>query len=276
MPDLVFDIGMHHGNDTAFYLANGYRVVGVDASPLLTEQCAARFHREVASGQLTILNEGILDRPGVFTFQRNLQRDEWSTFDPDKNGKPGPWEEIEVRCRSLAALIADYGVPYFIKIDIEGADFQAIATLSSETAPRYISLELNPSDPMIERLIELGYSSFKLVDEETLWNAPPIWEHEIGWRLLRKLSRRFPPFHSAMRALPLRFRMRREWNPTERRSFKGYDFPGQSSGPFGEDAAGDWLSPKAALARFARIRNGYVRAGLSDALWWDVHARRSP
>jgi hypothetical protein len=32
-------------------------------------------------------------------------------------------------------------VPLFIKIDIEGADLQAIATPARVSAPRYISLE---------------------------------------------------------------------------------------------------------------------------------------
>ncbi len=31
--DLVFDIGVNNGEDTAYYLRRGFRVVGVDANP---------------------------------------------------------------------------------------------------------------------------------------------------------------------------------------------------------------------------------------------------
>ncbi len=29
IPDLIYDVGMHDGEDTAYYLARGYRVVAI-------------------------------------------------------------------------------------------------------------------------------------------------------------------------------------------------------------------------------------------------------
>ena len=40
--DLVFDIGMNNGDDTAYYLHRGFRVVAVEADPIL---CAAATTR---------------------------------------------------------------------------------------------------------------------------------------------------------------------------------------------------------------------------------------
>jgi len=49
MSDLVFDIGMHNGDDTAYYLARGYRVVAVEANPSMcaTAQANSRFETSV-------------------------------------------------------------------------------------------------------------------------------------------------------------------------------------------------------------------------------------
>ncbi len=48
--DLVYDVGMHRGEDTAFYLAKGYRVVGFEANPELVEACQRRFAAEIGGG----------------------------------------------------------------------------------------------------------------------------------------------------------------------------------------------------------------------------------
>jgi len=34
--DLIYDVGLHNGADTAYYLHRGFRVVTIDANPVLT------------------------------------------------------------------------------------------------------------------------------------------------------------------------------------------------------------------------------------------------
>jgi FkbM family methyltransferase len=74
--DLVFDIGLHNGDDSAYYLHLGYRVVGLEANPLLTAQCTQRFEKEIGQGRMTVVNAGVLKQAGTFTFYRNLVNDE--------------------------------------------------------------------------------------------------------------------------------------------------------------------------------------------------------
>jgi 16S rRNA A1518/A1519 N6-dimethyltransferase RsmA/KsgA/DIM1 with predicted DNA glycosylase/AP lyase activity len=57
--DLIFDVGMHLGEDTEFYLKKGFRVVAIEADPLHCSRVAERFAREVAKRQLVILNVAI-------------------------------------------------------------------------------------------------------------------------------------------------------------------------------------------------------------------------
>jgi len=274
-PNLVFDIGVHVGDDAAHYLHSGYNVVGVEANPFLAAQCARRFENEIRNGRMILINAGVLKEPGQFSFYRNLLDDSWSSFVPQRGKKKGEWETMSVLCVTTKQLIAEHGVPYFMKVDIEGADFQVLHTLVTAIAPAYISLELNCEDPIIESLIELGFNSFKFVDGETYWPTTPIFDHEIGWRILRKAGRLFPPIRSAIGDLPQRLRPKSEWNPVGRFSPGDYQFTSYSSGPFGEQAAGSWMPPSAALRWFDIFKENLRRARARDAMWFDVHARHS-
>src|ERR1017187_2249171 len=79
MTDLVFDVGMHNGDDTAYYLASGYEVVAVEANPNLCEAAGLRFATEIADGRLTVRNVGIAEAAGELDFWVSENSD-WSSF----------------------------------------------------------------------------------------------------------------------------------------------------------------------------------------------------
>jgi FkbM family methyltransferase len=274
-PELVFDIGLHNGDDTAYYLHLGYRVVGVDANPLLAAQGCRRFENEVREGRLKIINAGVLKQPGEFTFYRNLTDDGWSSFQPDKGKKGGQWEDLRIPCVTTGHLIAEHGQPFFMKVDIEGADLQTLHSITLDTAPAYVSLELDCDDPTLERLIELKYSAFKFVNGETYRPTYPIFDHQTGWRLLRRIGRLAPFVRKGISSLPERFRPRVEYDAPGKYSPDGYAFGLYSSGPFGEQAAGSWMTGTAALRWFEGLKNEYRRAGQASSMCVDVHARHA-
>ena len=53
--DLIIDVGMHDGTDTAYYLAKGFRVVAVEANPALVRAAQDRFSVEIDEGRLAII-----------------------------------------------------------------------------------------------------------------------------------------------------------------------------------------------------------------------------
>ena len=71
--DLIVDLGAHNGDDTCYYLRKGFRVVAVEANPILAEQIRGRFHEAVRGGLLTVL-------PGL-TLRRNAERALFLTSD---------------------------------------------------------------------------------------------------------------------------------------------------------------------------------------------------
>src|SRR5215218_4820375 len=63
-PDLVYDLGLHHGLDTEFYLRKGFRVVALEARPDFCAEVSARFAAEVEAGRLTVVPCALYPRGG--------------------------------------------------------------------------------------------------------------------------------------------------------------------------------------------------------------------
>ncbi len=231
--------------------------------------------KEIRQGRMKLINAGVLKQiRRVHVLSQSGRRPGWSSFDPEKvqeGERMG--EELKIPCITTRQLMQEHGKPFFMKVDIEGADLQTLHPLTQATAPAYVSLELNKPDSILERLVELGYSAFKLVDGATHRSTAPIFDHQTGWRLLRKAGRILPVVKSAISRLPQRLRAKSEYDPPGIYSPDGYSFTAHSSGPFGEQADGPWLTSEAALRRLEILKHDYRRAG--EVLWWDVHARHS-
>ena len=51
-PSVIYDFGMNNGDDVAYYLLKGHRVVGVEANSDLCAEVEERFAREIETGRL--------------------------------------------------------------------------------------------------------------------------------------------------------------------------------------------------------------------------------
>ena len=180
MSKLIYDIGMDHGDDTAFYLRKGFRVVAVEADPELCERAAHRFRQPIADGQLTLVNRAIAPVAGPVTFYRSTTRG-WGTVVEDWNRenliRGVARDSIVVDGMTLADLIDSRGEPFYLKVDIEGMDLAAVQSLSTtEVRPRYLSMETSFARSMdfraieedFETLTDLGYDRFKIVDQDSV------------------------------------------------------------------------------------------------------------
>ena len=62
---LIYDVGLFEGEDTAYYLFRGYKVIAIDANPLMIERARLRFAEEISAKRLTLLNFGISKTAGT-------------------------------------------------------------------------------------------------------------------------------------------------------------------------------------------------------------------
>ena len=260
---LVYDVGLHFGEDSEFYLSKGFRVVAVDANPEMCRIAAERLARYVSSGQLVIVNRAISTEAGEVTFYENATNPEWGTIDPRwaaRNQRMGKRSaEIRVSALPLRQVVAEHGPPYFVKIDIEGMDLTALRSLAGGGhLPKYVSIESEKVSftklrEEFEVFQSLGYDRFKIVPQH-------------------RVPKQRPPYPA------------REGVYTKQRFEHG------ASGLFGEEAPGRWLTAKAAIEAYKPIflryhltgddplvRSWLLRQGLKclgfRSGWYDTHAR---
>jgi len=244
--DVVFDVGAHKGEDSAFYLKLGYRVVAVEPSPALVKHLKQRFKAQIADGTYTLIDKAIGNADGEISFFVNTAVSVWGTTDPRwvlRNERLGTdSEEITVPCVRLTEILKTYGCPHYLKIDVEGADMLCVRDLGSVTCrPKYISLESTKtswSDLLaeFETLSNLGYTRFKVVDQT---------RHGTGT-----------------------FKTRLNQSLT-------HTFEEHSSGPFGDDVPGPWLSKRRAILRYIPIFLLYKTVG-DDNIWLQRLLQRFP
>lgn len=193
MPDdrLVFDIGFHNGNDTAHYLSRGFRVVAVEANPAFVAEGRRRFAEEIQAGRLELVGMGISKEAGEADFFINTGNSEWSSFVPSFGQRGGSFSVVRVPTITMGALIKRFGVPYYAKIDIEGADWHCLNDLPSNP-PRYVSVEAHRLE-YLAVLYAKGYRRFKIVNQRThLGFAPgssgPISDTITDWECLETVA----------------------------------------------------------------------------------------
>ena len=113
--DLIYDVDLFDGEDTAYYLFRGYNVVAVDANPLMIEKAKMRFSKEILAKQLTLLNVGISSTPGTATFWIS-DAPEWSSFDRTIASRDGTaHRSLSVSTVPFSQLLAEHGVPHLSK-----------------------------------------------------------------------------------------------------------------------------------------------------------------
>jgi len=244
--ETIYDVGMHEGQDTAFYLKKGFRVVAVEANRVLADAARSRFAPFIASGQLVVLNVGITDNDsdGDLEFFVNDRISEWSSFDQAIAARNGsPVHSVFVPTRTLASIIDEYGPAYFVKIDIEGHDAIALQSLLRvETKPRYVSVE-NGNQGMLGMLVAAGYDGFKYIQQKG------ISELRVG-------------------------------RPAREGEYAGHLFPRGASGPFGEETPGRWVDAgqiRTEISRLWDVDGSASRPDHDERVngWFDLHARHA-
>jgi FkbM family methyltransferase len=249
---LVFDIGMHIGQDTINYLKEGFKVIAIEANPILTERNAHRFKKHINDGSLIMLNVGISDKEGVLPFYINKRTSEWSSFDFNIGSRNNtPYEVKNIPCVTTASLFEKYGMPYYLKIDIEGLDYLCVNDLPNTDGPqnvKYVSCEAT-NVSLIETLYKKGYTKFKLIHQSYNFNP-------INLKLERNpLFTKFLFLYTGIRLKIRRFiRLR---------------YPYSSSGPIPEKTKGEWLSYEKTRQLYLDFEKISAQANKS---WFDFHA----
>jgi FkbM family methyltransferase len=268
--DLIIDVGMHKGEDSEFYLAKGFNVVAIEADPQLAETAQARLSSAANGGRLKVLNVAIGHQNGIARFAKS-ENSLYGSLSKDfvqRNKDAGlNHEYVDIACVRFEDILREHGIPYYLKIDIEGMDMLCVRALHAfKERPRFISVESNVTalDATFDR-------SFDELAE--LWT--------LGYRCFKYIDQRFN-----MRQVCPR--------PPKEGTYVDFKFNWHSSGPFGEETPGSWLNIEQAFVESARLRWRHRLGGLGgkysryphgllyralrkavgrSAGWYDLHAK---
>ena len=182
--DLVFDVGAHAGNRTRALAALGCRVVALEPQPDFAGLLRLLFGRHA---RVTVLETAVGDRAGVATLSVSDRTPTMTTLaaawraarerDPVFDGVR--WNrDIDVELVTLDALIARFGRPAFVKIDVEGAEPAVLAGLTRPVPAlsfEYLPGTLDYTRKCVDRLRALGAYRFNWSVGESYRLAAAGW-----------------------------------------------------------------------------------------------------
>jgi hypothetical protein len=172
------------------------------------------------------------------------------------------------------SVLAQYGVPYYLKIDIERASRHCLQALSPPDVPPYISIEAH-TVAYLGMLSMLGYDEFKLVDQRThlaidRYRPGSVLRLRVaGWQdhayRVRAQTERV-----ALLVPGARHTYRALFNVTSVGAEPDSLTPRLgASGPFAEDIDGNWRALDEVAFDYLRLRSPH------NPSWYDFHARIS-
>lgn len=169
---LVFDVGANQGRYTETFLELGARVIAVEPNPHLADLIRLRYGRSRVDVVVAAL--GAEDGVGELLI---CDDDALSTLAPEYAALLGGYDQsICVAVRTLDSLIAEFGRPDFVKIDVEGYDEAVLSGLSRPL--NALSFEYHGATPaataacldLVESLGSYGFNA--AVGESAEWLLP--------------------------------------------------------------------------------------------------------
>ncbi len=173
---LVFDIGANTGQYAEALESAGARVIAVEPNP----DCVRHIELSYASRRIQAIQAAVGGRNGLAEIKISDERDDVSTLSvawmatlkSQHDEYLNLWNRvIVVPMFTLDTLIEHYGVPHYIKIDVEGFEEAALDGLSVQ--PHLLSFEFNLASlksaiACLDKRIISGNSTFNFV-----WGAKP-------------------------------------------------------------------------------------------------------
>ena len=163
-----------------------------------------------------------------------------------------PYEVIEVPCTTTKKLFHQFGVPYYLKVDIEGFDYFCLLDID-ETGdrPQFVSCEAVHVE-WLDILYEKGYRKFKLLHQG--FGFRPI-------NLNLERNKLFPKFQIISNGIKLRLQ-----------NYFPFRYKYGSSGPFGKDTKGEWRTYQEVRNDYTSFYQGEKKIPLNPVSWFDFHA----
>jgi FkbM family methyltransferase len=177
--DLVFDVGANLGAKTEEYLACGARVVCFEPQPNCVSVLEQKFSK---NPNVTIVPAGLSDKKGKLELSICSEAPTISTFSEEwKQGRFADYnwdQKVTVDVITLDQAIKDYGVPDYIKVDVEGFELSVLKGLKKPVP--FVSFEFtceffSRAQEIMGYLQSIGYKHFTYAFGEDRFMSIDQW-----------------------------------------------------------------------------------------------------
>jgi FkbM family methyltransferase len=187
--NLIFDIGANVGKTVAQFITVANKVVCFEPNPRLANLLRGRF-----ANDLVIIDErGVSNKNGTQTFKIS-NADTISTLSEDwvTNSRftgSYNWDNhIQIETVTLDSVIEQYGIPDYIKIDVEGYEYELLTSFTKFLPDTLFAFEWaeeqkSKIDLTIQHLNKLGYNSFAFTEADEI-----LFDEHIHWEKLKDFN----------------------------------------------------------------------------------------
>lgn len=143
---LVFDVGCNLGSKAEEYLKYNTKVIGFEPQP----KCVAVLRNKFANNNNVVIEEiGLDSKSGTSVIYEasyhsisSMSLDFINTVKKERFADYSWGNEIPINVDTLDNMISKYGLPGYIKIDVEGYELNVLKGLTKKI--NVISIEFNP------------------------------------------------------------------------------------------------------------------------------------
>jgi FkbM family methyltransferase len=179
---LIFDIGANSGETVKIFKEVAEKVVAFEPNPTLIEVLKNTF----SSGNVVIDPRGLSNEIGRKIFNISSVHTV-STFSQDwiENSRFSNsigWNyPTEVETTTLDQIIEEYGIPDYVKIDVEGYEYEVLSSLTRVLPETLFSFEWaeEMKDKIyltVEHANNLGYKSFSFTERDVV-----LFDSQLEW-----------------------------------------------------------------------------------------------
>jgi FkbM family methyltransferase len=186
---LVIDIGANVGNTVEQFLMISEKVICFEPNPALVKHLNNRFFKR----PVVVDGRGVSNLKGKQIFKIS-NANTISTFSEDwiNNSRFSDsynWgRTVEVDTITLDGIIDEYGIPDYIKIDIEGYEYEVLTSFSKLLPNTIFAFEWAEEQKekinlIINHLVNLGYNQFSHTEADSV-----KFDEEIEWKSYQEFS----------------------------------------------------------------------------------------
>ena len=196
---LCFDIGSNVGNWALANLTNYDKIVSIEASPNTFQRLTNNSSNH--KNKIVPLNYAVCNNNGNDIIFYEAESDTISTLnknwliDPTSRFYNYPYREIVCKTITIDDLIKQYGSPDLIKIDVEGGEYECVASLNTKVNLLCFEWATETNDisfKCLDHLFKLGFSQYYLQFQDNYTFRPQSSEYYDILTIKNKLNKTTP------------------------------------------------------------------------------------